>query len=103
MFTTENTKPTEFLSKGITQTVIDAAICVHKNLGPGLLEFVYERCLVYELSERGRSIAVQQEIPVVYRNITFEAGFRADLIVDNKVLLNSKPPVAYSPCIMRKS
>ena len=87
MFTTENT---EFLNKDITQAIIASAISVHRNLGPGLLESVYEKCLAYELSERGHTIAVQPEIPIVYRNLRFESGFRADLIVDNKVLVELK-------------
>ena len=87
MFTTEDT---EFLNREITQAVIASAICVHKNLGPGLLESVCEKCLAYELSERGHAIAVQQEIPILYRNIRFESGFRADLIVTNKVLVELK-------------
>ncbi len=87
MFTTEDT---EFLNREITQAIIASAICVHKNLGPGLLESVYEKCLAYELSEHGHAIAVQQEVPTLYRNIRFESGFRADLIVDNKVLIELK-------------
>ena len=90
MFTTEDTEDTEFLNKEITKAVIASAICVHKNLGPGLLESVSEKCLAYELSERGHIIAVQQEIPIAYRNIRFESGFRVDLIVDNKVLVELK-------------
>ena len=87
MFTTEDT---EFLNKETTQAIVASAIGIHKNLGPGLLESVYEKCLAYELSERGHTIAVQQEIPIVYRNIGFESGFRADLIVENKVLVELK-------------
>ena len=103
MFTTENTEDTEFLNKKITQAIIASAICVHRNLGPGLLESVYEKCLAYELSERGHAIAVQQEIPIVYRNLRFESGFRADLIVENKLLVELKAIDNYSPCIMPNS
>ena len=90
MFTTENTESTEFLNKEITQVIIASAICVHKNLGPGLLESVYEKCLAYELAESGHVVAVQKEIPIMYRNIKFQSGFRADLIVDDKVLVELK-------------
>jgi GxxExxY protein len=90
MLTTEDTENTECLNKEITQVVIASAICVHRNLGPGLLESVYERCLAYELGERGHTVVVQQEIPIVYQNIRFESGFRADLIVDSKVLVELK-------------
>jgi GxxExxY protein len=80
MFTTENTEDTEFLNKEITQAVIASAICVHKNLGPGLLESVYEKCLAYELAERGHDVALQREIPIVYGNLKFQSGFRAYLM-----------------------
>jgi GxxExxY protein len=104
MLTTEDTENTEFLNKELTQIVIASAISVHKNLGPGLLESVYERCLAYELSERGHTVVIQQEIPIVYRNIRFESGFRADLIVDGKVLVELKAidqllPVHYAQVI----
>jgi GxxExxY protein len=90
MFTTEDTGDTEFKNKEITQAVIESAICVHKTLGPGLLESVYEKCLAYEVSQRGHTAVVQQEIPIVYGRIRFEVGFRADLIVDSKVLVDLK-------------
>jgi GxxExxY protein len=90
MLTTEDTEDTEFLNREITQANIASAICVHKNLGPGMLESVYEKCLAYELSECGHTVIVQQEIPIVYRNIRFASGFRADLIVDSKVLVELK-------------
>jgi GxxExxY protein len=90
MLTTEDTENTEFLNKEITQVVIASAVCVHSNLGPGLLESVYEKWLAYELSEPGHIVLVQQEIPIVYRNIRFESGFRADLIVESKVLVELK-------------
>ena len=90
MFTTESTEDTEVLNREITQAVIASAICVHRNLGPDLLESVYEKCLAYELSQRGHTVVVQQEIPIVYSGVRFEAGFRADLIVDSKVLVELK-------------
>jgi GxxExxY protein len=90
MLTTENTEDTEFLNKEITEAIIGSAICVHTALGPGLLESVYERCLAYELSKRGHPAEVQKAIPIIYDNIKFEVGFRADLIVGNKVLIEIK-------------
>jgi GxxExxY protein len=66
MLTTEDT---EFLNKEVTRAVIAAAISVHKELGPGLLESVYETCLAYELTARGYRIELQKEVPLVYRNI----------------------------------
>jgi GxxExxY protein len=90
MLTTENTEDTGFLNKEISQVAIASAIDVHRELGPGLLESVYEKCLAYELSDRGHRIDLQKEIPIVYRNIRFCCGFLADLIVDDKVLVEVK-------------
>ncbi|HET7239313.1 MAG TPA: GxxExxY protein [Terrimicrobiaceae bacterium] len=90
MLTTENTEDTEFLNREITQAVIASAISVHRELGPGLLELVYETCLAYELTERGHGIELQKEIPLIYRNIKFQSGFRADLIVEGRVLIELK-------------
>ena len=90
MLTTENTEGTEFVNKGLTEAIIGSAICVHKELGPGLLESVYEKCLGYELRKRGHVVEVQKAIPIIYRNVTFEVGFRADLIVDSRVLIEVK-------------
>jgi GxxExxY protein len=84
------TQGTELLNKEVTQAVIASAICVHQELGPGLLESVYERCLAYELSKRGHFVEVQKTIPIIYDNIKFEIGFRADLVVGNKVLIEVK-------------
>ena len=90
MLTTENTEGTEVLNKEITEGIIASAICVHTELGPGLLESVYERCLGYDLSQRRHLVELQKQIPIIYRNVTFEVGFRADLIVDSRVLIEVK-------------
>jgi GxxExxY protein len=89
--TTEDAESTEEgLHRELTEVVIGAAIAVHRELGPGLLESVYEKCLAFELADRGLSVAMQKEIPVRYKNLTFDCSFRADLIVENKVLLELK-------------
>ena len=77
--------------------VIGAAITVHRELGPGLLESVYEKCLAFELADRGLSVTAQKEIPVRYKNLTFDCSFRADLIVENKVLIELKSIDQLSP------
>lgn len=81
---------TEVKNNEITGGVINAAITVHKALGPGLLESVYEKCLAFELAEQGYVIERQKEIPLTYRGLAFESGFRADLIVNNTVLIELK-------------
>ena len=74
----------------ISYKVIGAAIELHKNLGPGLLESVYETALSYDLEELGLEVKRQTSLPFVYKNIKMEAGFRIDLLVDNKVLIEIK-------------
>lgn len=70
--------------------VVDAAFKVHTRLGPGLLESVYERVMEFELNRRGISVERQIPIPVVYDNVSFEEGFRADLIVESLVIVELK-------------
>ena len=96
--TTEDTESTEEgLHRELTEAIIGAAITVHRELGPGLLESVYEKCLAFELADRGLSVTTQKEIPVRYKNLTFDCSFRADLIVENKVLLEPKSIDQLSP------
>jgi GxxExxY protein len=70
--------------------ILAAAFRVHSRLGPGLLESVYQRVLVYELTKGGLSVEVQKSIPIVYDELVFDEGYRADLIVENRVLLELK-------------
>jgi GxxExxY protein len=74
----------------IGKIVVDSAVCLHKELGPGLLESVYEVLLSYELQERGLGLKRQVSIPIEYRGKKFNEGFRADIIVENKVILELK-------------
>lgn len=74
----------------IATDVVDAAIGVHRELGAGLLESVYEQCLAYELNRRGHDVVSQISVPVSYRSLQFETGFRADLVVDGHVLVELK-------------
>jgi len=74
----------------IAKEVVDAAYHVHVQLGPGLLETVYEVALVHELKKRGLKVARQVPISIEYDSIRFDEGFRADAIVENKVILELK-------------
>lgn len=74
----------------IGKIVVDAAVAVHRALGPGLLESVYETVLAAELRERGLHVERQSAVPIEYRGLRFEEGFRADLVVEGKVLLELK-------------
>ncbi|MBA4407363.1 GxxExxY protein [bacterium] len=74
----------------LTGKIIGAAIEVHKQLGPGMLESAYEECLCYELSLCGLRVERQKPIPVVYKEIKLECGYRTDLLVENKVVVELK-------------
>ncbi len=74
----------------ITEKIIEAAIEVHRALGPGLLESTYEACLVYELVQRGCRVEQQKPLPVVYKEVQLDIGYRLDLLVDGKVVVELK-------------
>jgi GxxExxY protein len=74
----------------LTGAIIDAGLKVHRAPGPGLLESVYEHCLAHELRQRGLSFKRQLTLPVVYEGLKPDAGYRADLLVDEKVIVELK-------------
>jgi GxxExxY protein len=81
----------------IARQIVDAAYKIHTTLGPGLFESVYEAVMAQELSKRGLQFVRQQPLPVVWENLHLEAGFRADLIVENKVIVEIKSVDAIAP------
>jgi GxxExxY protein len=74
----------------LTEKIIGSAITVHKQLGPGLLESVYEECLAYEFTRDGLSFQRQLQVPVIYKDIRMECGFRVDLLVEHQVVVELK-------------
>ncbi len=74
----------------IAKEIVDVAYRVHTGLGPGLLESVYEAVMVYELRKRGLQVEAQVAMPVVWEEVKLEVGFRADLIVERKVIIELK-------------
>ena len=74
----------------LSSIIIGAAIDVHSLLGPGLLESVYETCLYYELKEIGLKVDRQLDLPVVYKNVHLDSGFRLDLLIQDKVIIEIK-------------
>ncbi|MCK6600669.1 MAG: GxxExxY protein [Bacteroidetes bacterium] len=74
----------------IAKLVVDLALKIHKKLGPGLLESVYEECLFYELTKSGIKVEKQVVLPVIYDSIRIEAGYRIDLKVGEKVIIEIK-------------
>ena len=74
----------------LTKTIIGAAIEVHRTLGPGLLESTYEACLFYELEQMGLFVERQVELPVKYKNVRMEIGYKIDLLAENQVIIEVK-------------
>ena len=74
----------------ITEKIIGCAIEVHRRLGPGLLESLYEECLAFELLNAGFTLEKQKPMPVVYKEIRLECGYRIDILVENTVVLELK-------------
>jgi len=74
----------------IGKIIVDTAIAIHRELGPGLLETVYEIILAYKLEKHGLALKKQVSIPIEYQGIKFNEGFRADILVENKVIIELK-------------
>ncbi len=74
----------------VTEQIIGAAIAVHRALGPGLLESTYEACLFHELTQQGLQVEAQKSLPVVYREVKLDCGYRLDLLVENTVIVELK-------------
>jgi len=74
----------------ITETIIGVAINIHRALGPGLLESAYEACMVYDLVKAGLKVEQQKPLPIVYQGVKLECGYRLDLMIENKVIVEIK-------------
>lgn len=81
----------------LTHEIIGAAIEVHRVLGPGLLETAYEECLARELNIRGIPFERQKPLPLVYKDVKLECGYRVDLLIDGRVVLELKAVDALAP------
>jgi len=81
----------------LTSTIIGVAIEVHKELGPGLLEGIYERCMIYLLKEKGLSVTSQQKVPVKFKGLLIEYDLRFDLMVENAIIVEIKAVDALLP------
>ncbi|QFZ53513.1 GxxExxY protein [Oceanihabitans sp. IOP_32] len=78
------------MDNNLTKTIIGAAINVHRALGPGLLESAYQECLLFELKSIGLNVKKEIELPIVYKDIKLDHGYRIDLLVENKIVLELK-------------
>ena len=81
----------------ITEKIIGCAIEVHKQLGPGMLESAYEECLYYELTSAGLQIERQKAVPVVYKEVKLDCGYRIDLLVENAIVVELKVADGFNP------
>ena len=81
----------------LSGAIIGGAIEVHRRLGPGLLESAYRKCLAYELRKRGLSVSEEQEVPVIYDEVKIQCGFRADLVVNELVVVELKAKTKLHP------
>ena len=81
----------------VAKIIVDAAFTVHTRLGPGLLESVYEAIMEYELTKRGLHVVHQLPMPVIYEDVRMKVGFRPDLIVEGKVIIEVKSLEAIAP------
>lgn len=81
----------------IATIIVDCCFKVHSTLGPGLLESVYEAALAYELAKRGLIVVRQQSLPVIYETVKLDEGFRADLVVNEKVIVELKSVEKIAP------
>ena len=84
-------------SPDLTREIIGAAIKVHRALGPGLLESAYEACLAYELQSLGMKVERQKPVPLIYEHVKLDCGFRADIVVENRVVVETKCKDALHP------
>ena len=93
----ERFSPINENTEQIAKLIVDAAYTVHKNLGPGLLEKVYEICFCHELEKRGLKYNRQVDIPIVYDNLTFDEGLRLDVLVEDCVICELKALETVNP------
>ena len=88
--TTKDTKSTKVAFADLSNRVIGCAIEVHRTLGPGLLESTYEQCLAHELTRNGIAFRLQHPQPVRYKDIRLDCGYRIDVFVENKLIIEIK-------------
>ena len=89
-------KPSE-LEEVVGKDIVDCSYKIHKELGPGMLERVYEVCLEYELRLKGYDVKRQVDIPIKYKEIIFEEGLRLDLLIEDKVIVEVKAVELVNP------
>lgn len=84
------------MSNKLTEVIIGSAIEVHRNLGPGLLESAYQECLLFELRSQGLSVEKEKALPIIYKEIRLDHGYRIDLLVENRIVIEIKTVEAFT-------
>jgi GxxExxY protein len=85
------------IHEDVIKVILDEAFHVHKGIGPGMLETVYKNCLAYRLMKRGLSIEIERAIPVIFEEVKMECGYRADIVVEKCVVVDTKSIDAIGP------
>ena len=83
-------------NQDLTQEILNSAFKVHSALGPGLLESAYQVCLAYELRKKGLQAEVEKPLPLIYEEVKLEVGYRIDILVENKVVVELKTVEAFT-------
>jgi GxxExxY protein len=86
----EKNNENQLIVNKLSNLIIGCAIEVHKSLGPGLLESAYRECLFYELNCKGLYVEAEKALPLIYKEVKMACGYRADLVVDNKIVIEVK-------------
>lgn len=86
----EGTKNTKKDAEEVAAVIVDAAIKVHRALGPGLLESAYQHCLAHELRKRGLKVETEVILPIVYEGLKIDAGYRIDVLVEDRIVVENK-------------
>jgi GxxExxY protein len=76
--------------EAVAKDIVDAAIKVHRTLGPGLLESAYQKCLAFELGQRGRKVLTEVSLPLLYEGHQIDAGYRIDMLIDDLIIIENK-------------
>ena len=81
----------------ISKIIVEEAVYIHGSIGPGMLESAYVHCLAYRLNKRGLNVRTQVAVPLIFEEIKLECGYRTDLVVENKVVIEAKSIEAIAP------
>jgi GxxExxY protein len=81
----------------IIKITLDEAFYIHKSIGPGMLESVYQTCLAYRLRERGLFVETEKPVPVIFEEIKLECGYRADIVVERRIIVETKSIEVFAP------